>query len=353
MTMLLPISSSALTSLTSPPRLNLRAILSPSYLTPRMCWTWAMRTTVLPSISTMTSPTLSPAFSAGEPLAMVPISGQHAVDVLAFHGDAEDALLQVLALLEAGQDGKHVFHRDGETDAGIVPFGAGCFIVARGGGGDEDALDAPLDIDDRAAVIDRRNLGVGLDRLAPDAAQSADDADRNRRGLVHLHVQGAAQGDGHLPFVDILLRHIRRHRQVLGIDLEQRQHARLVGRHARAPPTARRLAGEAHQDRRRIVEKIVRAGDDVAAGIDNDAGGRARTPCAAPAPSAQRRPCRLRRASRSAPRMRRPFWRRPLVIFSSWSFRSSSARTPDAKTPIARNARKQARRNMRESLFNV
>ena len=60
---------------TSLPRRYLRDILSPSYLVPRMCMIWAMRTTGRFSTSTMTSPALRPARAAAESLVTSATSG--------------------------------------------------------------------------------------------------------------------------------------------------------------------------------------------------------------------------------------------------------------------------------------
>ena len=62
--------------------------------------------------------------------------------------------------------------------------------------------------------------------------------------------------------------------QSSGIDLEQRQHARLIGRHdARDEPVA--SARDGHHDRRRLLGEVECTRNYVAVGIDNQAGRRA------------------------------------------------------------------------------
>ena len=57
----------------------------------------------------------------------------------------------------------------------------------------EHAQHAAGDIDQRPAVVVGRDLGVGLNRLAPDAIQRADDADRDIR-LARLRTCGPRPG---------------------------------------------------------------------------------------------------------------------------------------------------------------
>jgi len=61
--------------------------------------------------------------------------------------------------------------------------------------GDQDALNAPAHVDERAAVIDRGNLGIGLQRLAPNATDGADDADADGWQRRFLGIESSSQGD--------------------------------------------------------------------------------------------------------------------------------------------------------------
>ena len=72
-------------------------------------------------------------------------------------------------------------------------------------------------------------LGVGLHGLAPDAAERADDADGDRRRVIDGIGQRPADGQRGLADFHVGLGRRRRHGQAGGVDLEQRQHARLVG----------------------------------------------------------------------------------------------------------------------------
>src|SRR5205823_1160214 len=66
--------------------------------------------------------------------------------------------------------------------------------------------------------------GVGLNRLAPDAARRANDAEADAGVSIALEVERSAQRDAPLSFLDLLGRYHRRDRQILGVDLEQGQH---------------------------------------------------------------------------------------------------------------------------------
>ena len=106
-----------------------------------------------------------------------------------FHGDAEQAALErhgrfLGALEHTRQDGVDVFERNGEADAGVVPLEAGRLALRARRGRHQHALDPAVQVDERPAVIGRRHLGVGLNRLAPDAVEGADDADADRGQLV-------------------------------------------------------------------------------------------------------------------------------------------------------------------------
>ena len=65
------------------------------------------------------------------------------------------------------------------------------------------------------------------------------------------------------------------HRQrLVGLDLQQHDHAVVVGGHQLG--RLARAVGQPHEDRGRLVDEVERAGDDVAARIDDQPGGRAR-----------------------------------------------------------------------------
>ncbi len=101
---------------------------------------------------------------------------QCGVEVLAFHDDAQGSLVEVLALLEPRQHGEHVLQRHREADARIVPLETRGHAFDERRCGNDDTLDAALDVRQRPAVVDGRNLGIGLDRLAPDAILGTEDA---------------------------------------------------------------------------------------------------------------------------------------------------------------------------------
>ena len=118
----------------------------------------------------MRSPGRTPAFSAAEPGLDGGDDRLGGVRVLRLDVDAEDAALEVVPLFEPRQDGVDVFERDGEAEAGVVHLEAGRLALGVGRGRHDDALDAAAQVDERAAVVGRRNAGVGLHGLAPDAA---------------------------------------------------------------------------------------------------------------------------------------------------------------------------------------
>src|SRR5207248_8966825 len=144
--------------------------------------------------------------------------GGRAVNVAAAGDEAQVAAVEVLPLLEPREHGGHVLVGDGEADAGVVPLVAGRLVLAARRGGYEDALHPALHVHERAAVVDRRHLGIGLHRLAPDAVQRADDAHADARRGVGAG-PGAAQGEGVLADLDVLLGGGLRHWQAGGVDL--------------------------------------------------------------------------------------------------------------------------------------
>ena len=86
----------------------------------------------------------------------------------------------------------------------------------------DEVLD--LEVDERPAVVDRRHLGVGLQRLAPDAMKRADDAHRDAGGLI----EGLSQGDRPLPDPETLGRSRLGDGKSAGFDLQQREHLDFV-----------------------------------------------------------------------------------------------------------------------------
>ena len=151
--------------------------------------------------------------------------------------------------------------------------------------GDEDAVHAAVDGDERAAVVHRRDLRVGLDRLAPDAVGRADDAGAtstagDRRSVSSVRPSASA----HWPTSTSFFGNAVRHRQVLGVHLQEREHPRLVGGdHLRDEP--RRAAGDGDEDVRRLVGEVERAGDDVPVRRRRSGRWSARCPCGRPAPA--------------------------------------------------------------------
>ena len=160
--------------------------------------------------------------------------------------------------------------RHGETDAGVVPFGAGdfaCSLLWRHR--DDDAEHAAADIDERAAVVGEGDVGVGLNRFAEHAAEGADDSHRD---ICFVGAKRAADGDGPLAGAHFGERRHGRHGQVgNAVGLEQHEHAAVIG----GDEFCRRLfaGGERDEDRRRLLGEIERAGNDVAVGRNHEAGG--------------------------------------------------------------------------------
>ena len=100
--------------------------------------------------------------------------------------------IQVLALLQSGQNLLDVFHGNGKTDSRIVPFDAGDFVGAFRVERHDDAHHPAADVDQRPAIVVRREGCVGLNRLAPDAIQRTEDPHRH---IGPLALEGAAHGD--------------------------------------------------------------------------------------------------------------------------------------------------------------
>ncbi len=88
-----------------------------------------------------------------------------------FQAKPGPAGIKVLALPPLGEDCQHLFHRDGEADAGIVPFDACHFVGGFGRQRHQHAENAAADIDQRAAVVVGRDGRVGLDCLTPNAVE--------------------------------------------------------------------------------------------------------------------------------------------------------------------------------------
>ena len=88
--------------------------------------------------------------------------------------------------------------------------------------------------------------------------------------------EGAADGQRRLSDAHLALGRDDGHRQfaVDADELEQRQHARLIVGHDFGD-VALLVAGHGHEDRLRFVGEVEGAGDDVAVGVDDQAGGRA------------------------------------------------------------------------------
>ena len=157
-------------------------------------------TTGLPSISLIMSPALMPALSAAESGATVPTVG-----------GGVDRCPAGLQRCRAGRAAA-------STGFFLVPLSSRQHAVtsssgmakpmpesyhskpavspsARGEAGTRTPMHAAVEVDERPAVVDRRHLGVGLDRLAPDAVDGADDADRlTDGGWSGLAVERAARG---------------------------------------------------------------------------------------------------------------------------------------------------------------
>ena len=190
--------------------------------------------------------------------------GRAGVEVRALEIDAGQARMQVFPLFQPRQDLPDVFHGNGEADSRVVPFHAGDSAGGVGRKRDENAHHAAADIDQRPAVVVRRNGGVGLNGLAPD---SIDRAENSHRHVGPVALEGSADGDGPLadahlaPAGDLAYR-----QRLVRVDFQQHEHPRVIGGHQFG-----RLAlavGQPHEDRSGFVDEVERAGDDVAAGID-------------------------------------------------------------------------------------
>ena len=109
---------------------------------------------------------------------------------------------------------------------------AGRLALGAGGHRDEHAEDAAVDRHERAAVVHRRDLGVGLDRLAPDAVDGADDArcSSTAGGRCRGRACGRAPAPTGPTSTSFFGNGVGGHRQrPFAVDLEQREHPRLVG----------------------------------------------------------------------------------------------------------------------------
>jgi hypothetical protein len=185
--------------------------------------------------------------------------GGQRVDIGAFQVQAQDAGLQFLAAFQFVQVRQDIDQRHGESDARIVPFGSGHLVLALRGQRNQHAQHTAADIDQRTAVVVGRDLGVGLDGLAPDAVAGAQHAHRQVRIGAF---ERASHGDRPLADHHLAARHHRRDGQFLvGVDFQQHQHPRAVasddlGRGSLA-------AGRGDQNRGRLLDEVERAGDDV------------------------------------------------------------------------------------------
>ena len=88
-----------------------------------------------------------------------------------------------------------------------------------------------------------------------------------------LGIQSASHGDRPLSHGQLLPRHRHRYGQRLsGVDLQQHEHPVVIAGHDLGSQTL--AVGQRHQNRRRLLRQIERAGDDPTIRTDNQAGGR-------------------------------------------------------------------------------
>ena len=95
--------------------------------------------------------------------------GRSTEHVVSLERDAQQPPVQVLSLLELGKHAQEGFERNGKADARVVPFDARDFGAPSRRHRHQHAQHASVDIDQRPAVVVGRDLGVGLNRLAPDS----------------------------------------------------------------------------------------------------------------------------------------------------------------------------------------
>src|SRR5262249_23994308 len=232
--------------------------------------------TGLPSNSTMTSPCLRPACSAGPsfttPATRPPLDSPPPRD-LAMAGrtllnhHAEPAAGDAAFVLQLRHDLLRQVDGDGESDADVAAA---------------TAEDRRVDADDLALGVEQGTAGVagidgrvGLDEvvvgpLVDVPADGADDADGDRV----LEAERVADGDD--PLADTEgVRITQLHRgQVFGIalDLDQRDVGlRVASRDLRLELLP---VGQLHQDLVGVLDDVV-VGEDVAAGVDDEAGAEA------------------------------------------------------------------------------
>jgi hypothetical protein len=93
--------------------------------------------------------------------------------------DSEDARGERVAALESVADGEHVDQGHGEPDARVVEIEPADRVGRLCRQRHEDADHAAVDVDERAAVVGRRDGGVGLHSPAPAPLHGRQHADRH------------------------------------------------------------------------------------------------------------------------------------------------------------------------------
>jgi hypothetical protein len=112
---------------------------------------------------------------------------------------------------------------------------------------------------------------VGLEGLAPDASDRAEDSDRQVGPLV---LERSAHGDAPLADAHFRLGHHLGHRKrTVDVDFQEHDLAIVVAGHE--PGRLPRAVGQPHEDRLRLVHEIERAGNDVALRINDQSARRA------------------------------------------------------------------------------
>lgn len=196
------------------------------------------------------------------------------VGVARLEAHPEQAAVQIVVALPAVEHGLNMAQGHGEADAGIVELGAGDgagrLDVGLRRQGDEHAQHATANVDERAAVVGGRHVGVGLQRSTVHAAQRADHSDR------HVHVVGAvgaADGDGPVAGTHLGQRGRLGNRQRrIRLDLQQDEHA--IGVAADEPRGPLLAAGKPDENRRGLLRETERARYDVTVGGNDEPGGR-------------------------------------------------------------------------------
>ena len=175
--------------------------------------------------------------------------------ILTFEHHAQQAARQVLAFLPPFQPGHQIGHRHRESNPGIVEFRARqfrLFALRLRRHRHQHAEHSATDINQRPAIIVRRDFRVRLNRLSPDAIDRAEDSDRR---VWNRPLERSPNRDTPLAGTHLGDRNDLRHRQLRRrVDLQQHQHAAFV---ASDDPRRRAFARrQTDQNRCRLLREI-------------------------------------------------------------------------------------------------